>query len=111
MPSAQRHLVARSISLSAPTHVLSGPPRPSSLDLADLAPEDRERVLRLLFAKINSVQAALEPAPQHTLDEGQLEAIGADVAGAASTLARDNGAGMGTMSTQMIDGSGMFASQ
>lgn len=86
-------------------------PPPTNVDLADLAPEDRERVLRLLFAKINSVQAALEPAPQHTLDEGQLEAIGADVAGAASTLARDNGAGVGTMSTQMIDGSGMFASQ
>ena len=57
-----------------------------------------------------SVQAALEPAPQHTLDEGKLEAIGADVTGAAATLARDGGAGAGTMSTQMIDGSGIFAS-
>jgi len=46
---------------------------PTGVDLADLAPEDRERVLRLLFAKINGAQQAVEAAAPHTFDAGELE--------------------------------------
>lgn len=77
-------------------------PPPSSVDLKDLSPEDRERVLRLLFARINSTQAALDPPPAHTLDEGQIEAMEAGGAGAG---AMHDGS---VVSTQLIDGAGIF---
>jgi len=58
---------------------LGGPPRPSNLphtaeehvDIRDLTWEDRERVLRLLFAKINN------STPLHTLPSHALEAASA----------------------------------
>jgi len=39
------------------------------VDLSDLTWEDRERVLRLLFAKINNVQGEVEEMPGHQLED------------------------------------------
>lgn len=46
------------------------------VDLKDLTWEDKERVLRLLFAKINNVQSTINALPQHTLEDnpGSLKA-------------------------------------
>jgi len=45
------------------------------VDLKELTWEDRERVLRLLFAKVNSVQGFVDSVPSHTFDgeEGGME--------------------------------------
>ena len=40
------------------------------VDLKDLTLEDRERVLRLLFAKINAVQGTVPQMPPHELEQG-----------------------------------------
>ena len=40
----------------------------SKVDLRDLSWQDRERVLRLLFAKINNVQGRVDVLPSHTFD-------------------------------------------
>jgi hypothetical protein len=36
------------------------------VQLSDLTAEDREHVLRLLFAKINAVHGSVQPRPEHT---------------------------------------------
>jgi hypothetical protein len=43
------------------------------IDLKELTLEDREKVLRLLFAKINSVHSNIDKAPPHNFDQGQIE--------------------------------------
>merc|ERR1719440_2456635 len=42
----------------------------TKVDLKELTLEDRERVLRLLFAKINAVQGAVPQMPPHELEGG-----------------------------------------
>jgi hypothetical protein len=37
------------------------------VQLSDLTAEDREHVLRLLFAKINAVHGSVQPRPEHTM--------------------------------------------
>ena len=37
------------------------------VQLSDLTAEDREHVLRLLFAKINAVHGSVQPRPEHTI--------------------------------------------
>ena len=72
---------------------------PTNVDLADLSPEDRERVLRLLFAKINGAQEAIVVAPPHTLDAGELEDRILGVPGSQQAS---------SMATTLIDGSSAF---
>jgi hypothetical protein len=61
----------RNLSFLAPQEASNLPVHPSKkVDLADLGWEDRERVLRLLFAKINNVAGMVETLPQHDLMEG-----------------------------------------
>jgi hypothetical protein len=51
------------------TFVTSLPLQPDTrVDLKDLTWEDKERVLRLLFAKINNVESTINALPQHTLE-------------------------------------------
>uniref|UniRef100_A0A7S2UZS8 Cilia- and flagella-associated protein 157 n=1 Tax=Fibrocapsa japonica TaxID=94617 RepID=A0A7S2UZS8_9STRA len=60
-----RNASERSIGEALPSKL---PPDPSAkVDLKDLTLEDRERVLRLLFAKINNVQGQVEALPSHPL--------------------------------------------
>ena len=55
------------------------PREPSKkVDLKELTWEDRERVLRLLFAKINSVQGFVDSVPAHTFDEDDGAGAGMD---------------------------------
>ena len=46
----------------------------AKVHLGDLNWGDREKVLRLLFAKINAVQGSVRPMPAHPLAEAQQEA-------------------------------------
>lgn len=39
------------------------------VQLSDLSAEDREHVLRLLFAKINAVHGSVQPRPSHTMGD------------------------------------------
>ncbi|GMI56020.1 hypothetical protein ScalyP_jg7038 [Parmales sp. scaly parma] len=56
--------------LDQPAESSKLPVNPSKkVDLGDLTWEDRERVLRLLFAKINNVQGEVEGLPNHQLEE------------------------------------------
>ena len=61
----------RNLSFLAPQEGSGLPIHPSKkVDLADLSWEDRERVLRLLFAKINNVQGMVETLPPHDMGGG-----------------------------------------
>ena len=73
------------------------------MDLADLSPEDRERVLRLLFAKINGAQEAIVEAPPHTFDAGELEDGILGPPGSSQQAS--------SISTTLIDGSTAFGQQ
>ena len=42
------------------------------VQLSDLSAEDREHVLRLLFAKINAVHGSVQPRPDHTVAQGDM---------------------------------------
>jgi len=59
----------RNLSFMEPEQASALPINPSKkVDLTELTWEDRERVLRLLFAKINNVQGNVEALPQHPLE-------------------------------------------
>lgn len=45
----------------------------NKVQLRELSPEDREHVLRLLFAKINAVQANVRAMPPHDLDRAHAD--------------------------------------
>jgi hypothetical protein len=60
---------AAAISKLGGTFVTSLPLQPDTrVDRKDLTWEDKERVLRLLFAKINNVESTINALPQHTLE-------------------------------------------
>jgi hypothetical protein len=61
------------------------------VELEELSWEDRERVLRLLFAKINNVQSRVDALPQHPL-----EAAAAAAAADAQQLYDEYGCGPAT---------------
>jgi len=59
----------RNLSFLEPEAPSALPVNPSKkVDITELGWEDRERVLRLLFAKINNVQGQVETLPQHPLE-------------------------------------------
>jgi hypothetical protein len=60
----------RNLSFLEPAAPSSLPINPGNkVDITELSWEDRERVLRILFAKINNVQGRVETLPQHALEE------------------------------------------
>lgn len=76
IPNSQATLQLSSTSLASP------PPRAGrQVKLDDLTWMDRDRVLRLLFAKINSVQGKVSSLPSHTLEP---HAPGRSLAGSAT---------------------------
>ncbi|GMI20954.1 hypothetical protein TrRE_jg8671 [Triparma retinervis] len=60
----------RNLSFLEPAAPSSLPINPGKkVDITELSWEDRERVLRILFAKINNVQGRVETLPRHALEE------------------------------------------
>lgn len=88
---AEEERSGRSLAKRLPA--LGAPPRPSSLphaaeervDIRELTWEDRERVLRLLFAKINNAGPFTEAPPPHGLDPTSPMALREEVARALAS--------------------------
>ena len=93
---------------------VGGPEAPNmKVDLRDLSWDDRERVLRLLFAKINNVQSQVENLNSHSQmgsSVGGMGSIGGGMGGGGMGGGYEdeynNGGGMGVPQTSMdVDGS------
>jgi len=60
----------RTLAFLEPAGPSTLPINPSKkVDISELGWEDRERVLRILFAKINNVQSGVEALPRHPLED------------------------------------------
>eukprot|EP00903_Cladosiphon_okamuranus_P009004 g8613.t1 len=74
----------RDISALDPGPPSSLPTDPDTkVDISSLTWEDKERVLRLLFAKINNVQGYVEATPEHPLEAASAAAFASSLAGSS----------------------------
>ncbi|CAM9838441.1 unnamed protein product, partial [Ectocarpus fasciculatus] len=76
----------RDISALDPGPPSSLPTNPDTkVDISSLTWEDKERVLRLLFAKINNVQGYVDTTPEHPLEAASAAAFPPSVHGSAAS--------------------------
>ncbi|CAM9681580.1 unnamed protein product [Pylaiella littoralis] len=81
----------RDISALDPGAPSSLPTDPDTkVDISALKWEDKERVLRILFAKINNAQGYVDATPEHPLEAASAAAFAAATAGGGASLDHDH---------------------